>query len=243
MSKILTVTGVSILAVALILGMALPASADPDITIPWTEDFDIRIVKGEVTYVDELNQAYFNILSGEDEISIRVDEDTKYFVLDASERIMASVQQWMRLRHQNQGELGIRQRLMVSGQLAQAEDTPVPALRSLLPPHFGIRAEFSDIEVGDRVVVFLANGENLAKVVLIIKPVTIGRISGVITDLSSTTIEITPDDGSPVTLRYNEDTVFILHGFTSVQERQLARAVYDSEHMLAQRVVVYLPGD
>ena len=240
MKKALTIGGVSVVVVALVLGMALPALAAPDITIPWTEDFDVKMVRGEVTYVDEANQSYFTILSGEDEIRIRVDDDTKYFLLDVAERITTTAQERLRLsQHQN----GAGKRLKVQSQLSQAEDASLVEPELIEHSPFGERADFSDIEIGDKVVVFLANGENLAKVVLIIKPDTVARVSGVITGVSARTIEITPDDGRPVTLRYDEDTIFTLHGFTSVEERQLARAVYDSQHMLAKRVVVYLPGD
>jgi len=93
------------------------------------------------------------------------------------------------------------------------------------------------------VAVWLANGENLAKWVLIIKPAARAHVGGTITEVSSETITIAPDDGEAVTLRYNEDTVFVLNGFIAVEEGQLARAVYDAENMLARRVVVYLPGE
>ena len=119
MKKALTIGGVSVVVVALVLGMALPALAAPDITIPWTEDFDVKMVRGEVTYVDEANQSYFTILSGEDEIRIRVDDDTKYFLLDVAERITTTAQERMSL---SQHQEGVGKRLKVQSQLSQAED-------------------------------------------------------------------------------------------------------------------------
>jgi hypothetical protein len=131
-------------------------------------------------------------------------------------------------------------RLRLQNQLAQTESVPLGEPQLSVPRPFG-QAGFSDIEVGDGVLVWLANGENLAKWVLIIKPAVRAHVGGTITELSSETITIAPDDGEAVTLRYDQDTVFILNGFTSVEEGQLARAVYDHEHMLAKKVIVYLP--
>jgi hypothetical protein len=303
--SVLKVAVASVLALSLVLGLALPALADSGKPLPWTEDFQARIVKGEVTYVDEANQEYFKVQSGEDEIRIRVDEDTKYFVLNAPGRIAPMLEQF-RIRNQAevnaQAEQGVgmcpqnrvragalvqnQARLEVQNQLAQTETVPLPEpqpARVRVQEHLvqtesvplgepqparvraqnqmvqmvtfplpepqpvsrplGEKAEFSDIEIGDRVMVWIANGENLAKWVLIIKPAVRAHVGGTITELSSETITIAPDDGEAVTLRYNQDTVFVLSGFTSVEEGQLARAVYDREHMLAKKVAVHLPSD
>jgi hypothetical protein len=298
--SVLKVAVASVLALSLVLGLALPALAAPDEPFPWTEDFQARIVKGEVTYVDEEYQEYFEIKSGEDEISIRVDENTRYFVLGAPGLATALAQQFrlrnqaefgtpgeqgLRLRLQNQAEVGAQEeqcmglglqnqqrvraevwnqaRLRVQNRVAQTETVPLgepqparvraqnqlvqmvtfplPEPQPAVSRPLGGKAEFSDIEVGDRVAVWLADGENLARWVLIIKPATRAHVGGTITGLTSETITIAPDGGEAVTLGYNEDTVFVLNGFTSVEVRQLARAVYDSENMLAKRVVVYLP--
>ena len=80
--SVLKVAVASIIALSLVFSLALPALADTDESMPWTEDFQARVVKGAVTEVDEENQEYFKVLSGEDEIGIRVDEDTRYFLLD-----------------------------------------------------------------------------------------------------------------------------------------------------------------
>jgi len=307
--SILKVALASIIALSLVLGLALPALATPDESFPWAEDFQARIVRGTVTEVDQENQAYFKVQSGEDEIGIRVDENTRYFMLDVPGRITALAQQFrlrnqaefgapeeqgLRLRLQNQAEvnaqeeqcmglglqnqqrvraevqnqagLGVQNqaRLRVQNQVAQTESVPVvepqqtrlriqdqlvqtvtlplPEPQPVSRP-FGAGAEFSDIEVGDRVVVRLADGESLAKCVLIIKIAARAHVGGAITDVSSETITIAPDDGEPVTLRYNQDTVFVLNGFIAVEEGQLARAVYDAENMMAQKMVVYLPGE
>ncbi len=260
--SLLKIAVASVLALSLVLGLALPALADSDEPMPWTEDAKASIVRGTVTEVDEENQAYFKVQSGEDEIGIRVDENTGYFMLDVPGRITALAQQF-RLRNQAEAGtpeepgtcLGVQNRvragalvssqarLRVQNRVAQTEEVPLPEPQQAIRRPFGAGAEFSDIEVGDRVVVWLADGESLARWVLIVKPATCARVSGTITDVSSETIEITPDDGEAVTLRYNEDTVFVLNGFIAVEEGQLARAVYDSENMMAEKVAVHLPGE
>ncbi|NQT30855.1 MAG: hypothetical protein HQ588_00840 [Deltaproteobacteria bacterium] len=278
--SILKIAVASVLVLSLVLGLALPALADSDEPLPWAGDSQARIVRGTVTEVDEENQAYFKVQSGEDEIDIRVDENTGYFMLDVPGPITALAQQFrlrnqaevgtpeeqgLRLRLRNQAEVGAQvepgmglglknrvragalvsnqARLRAQNQVAQTEDVPLPEPQQTIRRPFGEKAEFSDIEVGDRVVVWLADGESLARWVLIIKPATCARVSGTITALSSETIEITPDDSEAVTLHYNEDTVFVLNGFIAVEEGQLARAAYESENMLAERVNVSLAGD
>ena len=276
--SVLKVAVASIIALSLVFGLALPALADTDESIPWTEDFQGRVVKGTVTEVDEENQEYFKVLSGEDEIGIRVDEDTRYFLLDVQRPIVTLLQQFrlrnqaemgaqgedaLKMRLQNQAEVNAQEgqgmgiqnqqrvqtevqnqaRLRVQNRVAQTEEVPATETQPAILRAFDAGADFSDIEVGDRVVVWLADSDNLAKVVMIAKPVVRPHVGGVITELTRETIEITPEDDRPVTLRYDENTVFVLNGFTSVEEGQLAGAVYDGENMLAKKVTVYLPGD
>ena len=224
MSKVLTIVGVSILALSLVLGIALPALAAPSVPKPWAEDFPGKIVPGKVTSVDAVNQQ-FVIQPGEEEITVKVDENTKYFKIDVPGRIRSLVRHWEEFRHRNQ------------------EGTDVPASESpklnWLRP-FGEEATFSDIAVGDRVVVWLAKDSEppLAERVLITKVTTYASVSGTITDVSSTSITITPGDGEAVTLSYNESTIFTLKGVIQVVPGQSAHAVYNSENMLAQRVTV-----
>lgn len=286
--SVLRVVVASVLALSLVLGLALPALADSDSTPPIIDTAEPMIIKGTVIEVDEENQGYFKVQTEDNEISvssvvtittIKVDENTRYFLLDA-QRPVATLFQQFRLRNQaqlsacseealqlrlqsraevnakeGQGlDLGLQNQQRVRAQVqnqpqvraqkrvARPEDVPVTETQPVALRPFGERAEFSDIEVGDRVVVWLANNENLAKVVLIIKPFGYATVSGTITGVSSDTIEITPEDGRPVTLRWNEDTVFVLNGFIAVREGQLARAVYETENMTAQKMAVHLPG-
>jgi len=231
MSKVLTIAGVSILALGLVLGLALPAlAAPPAWARPGADDSQIMVVKGKVLSVDEEKQEYFVIQSGEQELTISVDGDIKYFKLCVPVRIVALARHRMGLRLHNQ--------------IPQLDDGDMPELQRAklkrLRP-FGEGAEFSDIAVGDRMAVWLAPQENgnLAERVLIIKPTTYARVSGTITvPLAGETITIAPDGGVAVTLDYNESTVFILNGFIAVEEGQYAHAIYDSDNRVAKRGVV-----
>ena len=231
MSKVLIIAGVSILALGLVLGLALPGLAAPDEAPPWAEDFQIRIVKGKVLEVREAD-GEFDIQSGEQELTISVDGDTKYFKLGVPGRIVSLARHWLQFRLQNQ-----------IPPLDNGDIPKPPRLKWLRP--FGEGAEFSDIEVGDRVVVWAEeNSELLAKRVLIIKPTTYARVSGTITGISSSVITIATDDGTEVSpLTYNESTVFILNGFIAVEAGQHAHAIYDSDNMIAKRVTVSLTSD
>ena len=264
--SVLKIAGASILALGLILGLALPGLAAPDVALPWADDFQARIVKGKVLEVREADRE-FDIQSGEEEPTIFVDPDTKYYKLCVPGRIVSLARHWMQFRHQNQEEIGApgwggmglglqnqvraralaRNQIRLQNQISQPENMPLSEpqqakLQWFCP--FGEESEFSDIEVGDMVVVWVKeNSELLAKRVLIIKPTTYASVSGTITDISSSAIEITPDDGDPVPLSYNESTVFILNGFIAVDEGQYACAIYDRDNKIAKRVTVSLITD
>jgi len=117
--------------------------------------------------------------------------------------------------------------------------------------HPGEEAAFSDIESGDEVVVLLvppvtdalttaAEEKLTARVVLIIDQTIWERAAGTIKRLSGDAIVIEPvNDGDVVSLRYDENTTFILKGFTSVETEQFAYVVYDTETMLARTVRVW----
>lgn len=246
MPKVLIIAGVSILALGLVLCLALPGLAAPEVAPLWFDECEIRIVKGEVLSVGD---GEFDIQSGDKGLTIRVGGETKYYKLCFPGRIMALAQHLMQFRHQNQEELGVPggqgMRLRLQNQVFPLDNGDIPEpqrarLKWLRP--FGAEAEFSDIEVGDRVVVWL--GENdYAERVLIIKPTTYACVSGTIRDVSSgeKTITIAPEDGEAVTLHYNEGTVFILKGIILLEAEvePFARAVYNTETTMAKVVWVW----
>jgi hypothetical protein len=262
--SILKVLVASVIALGLVLGLALPTMAAPEWAKPWAGECETRIVKGKVLEVREADLE-FDIQSGEEELTISVDENTKYFKLGVPGRIVSLARHLMQFRYQNQEELRVpdeqdvelrlqnrvqvrapvRNQIRLQNQISQTETVPLlepqqAKLKWLRP--FGEEAEFGDIAVGDMVVVRAEeNSELLAQRVLIVKPTTYASVSGIIIDISSSAIEITPDDGDPVSLFYNESTVFILNGFIAVEEEQYAYVIYDSGDMLAKRVTVFSP--
>lgn len=246
--KILRIAGVSILALGLVLGIALPVLAAPDWASPQASNMLPKVLKGKVVSIDE-NQEYFVIQSGEQELSISVDDDTKYFKLCVPGRITALARHRMESRQQNQEEIRAldqhQTRLRLQDRICQQDngDTPEPErlkLKELRP--FGGEAEFSDVAVGDRVAVWIPAGDDSYQAgrVLIIKPATYARVSGTIIAVSpeDETIAIAPDDGEAITLHYSESTVFILKGIIQVETKQSALAIYDSDNMIAKRVIV-----
>lgn len=187
MPKVLTLAGVSVLALALVLGMAIPALAAPDSAPYWVGDLKGEVLRGDVLSIRDQE---FAIQSGEEELAIAVDEGTEYYQMCVPKQIAALTQQRVQLRHQNQEEIRaqaghghawglqnrIRARIEARNQVRLQPQLP-QLERALLPELFWLRwlrffgqeAEFADIAVGDSVVV-LVDENNLARVVLIIKP-------------------------------------------------------------------------
>lgn len=251
MSKVITVTGVSILALALVLGMAVPALAAPNSAPSWVGDLEGELLRGEVVSIGDQE---FVIQSGEEEITIVVGEATRYYQLSTPGTL---VRQRLQLHQQNQLELRaqfghghgwgrqnrvqaavfVRNQLMLQNRITQMEKAPrgLCWLRGHCP--FGGQAEFADIAVGDSVVVLFGEN-NLARVVLIMKPAAYANVSGTITDISSSFITIDSDDGPQVTLFYDEDTVFVLSGADQLEEGQYVRITYDSLDGTALKIVV-----
>lgn len=227
MSKVLKIAGVSILALGLVLGIAIPVLASSS----GADDSGSDVVRGEVLSVGDQE---FVIQSGDEELTIEVNEDTEYYQSCVPERIVSLAQQRIRLGEQY--ELPP----------LDLEDRPLlQRARLKLLHHFGEPAEFGDIAVGDMVTVWLAEGDNLAEVVLILTPTDYTSVSGTIEGVSSDdwTITIAPDVGGSITLNYNENTEFILKGIIQVEAGQSARVIYDSDNMLAKTVVVSAAGD
>lgn len=164
----------------------------------------------------------------------------------------------LQLRKGKTGEepaLFMPQRSEIAPNLLQFDDGQgmVQGIRARLPwfHHPGKEATFDDLERGDKVIALPAPPvidaltteaeERLtAQVVFIIKPSVWERIAGTIERLSDDAIVIEPvGGGNTVTLRYDENTTFILKGFTSVEVEQFARAVYNTETMVARVVRVW----
>ena len=195
-----------------------------------------RILRGEVIRIDE-GKEFFVIKSGEQEHTIAVGEGTKYIKASVTPRLMPSGQPEGAPEPPPPGEgKGLLGKL--GGKLQQLRQRVKPEMPS------GEKATFDDIKIGSRVVVWLVPGENkpTAKVVVIIlKPVNAGRVGGTITNIdeAAQSITIAPANGAEeATLKYDENTLFTLKGTIRVGVGQTARAIYNTETMVAKVVRV-----
>lgn len=209
--KVLTIAGVSILALSLVLGTAFPVLAASDLALRQASDIHPKILASHVVSLDE-NQESFVIQCQGMELTVSVNSDTQYFKVLIPRKVAALARYRAELKRQNQEKLELVERFR----------------------RFTQKATFDDIAIGARVAVRAMPGEGnpLAKLVLIIEPTTYKRVIGTITDVSlvNKTITIAPADGNnDIILNYNEKTRFILRGTTKLEEGQSARAVYDEE--------------
>lgn len=199
--KVLTIAGVSILALSLVLGTAFPVLAASNLALRQASDIHPKILASHVVSLDE-NQESFVIQCQRMELTVLVDADTQYFKVLIPRKVAALARYRPELKRQNQEKLELAERFR----------------------RFTQKATFDDIAIGARVAVRAVPGEDnpLAKLVLIIEPTTYKRVIGTITDVSlvNKTITIAPADGNnDIILNYNEKTRFILRGTTKLGGR------------------------
>jgi hypothetical protein len=111
-------------------------------------------------------------------------------------------------------------------------------------PKLGKKAVFSDIAVGDGVVIEISPDEDVAKQVLIIKALDLTSIEGNIVAVTATSCTIKPYDSSvsPVTLNWDKDSQIIIEGDISVKTGQSCRAVYAISDKIIKQFYVYTSG-
>ena len=237
--KIWKVAGVSVLALGLVLGLALPAlAAPPDWAPPQADHVLPKLLRGEVIEVEVIEvdegETFFIIQSHGQEVIILVDGDTQYFKVSVPRRVVPLAKHQLGLVEQVQENSGLRQQAQARLEL-RLESQEGLGLGGWLRP-FGEEASFDNIAVGSRVVVRTVPGEDnpLAKLVFIVEPTGCGHILGTITDISSgdKTITVAPaDGGDDVVLSYGDRTHFILRGVPGLEGGELVRVVYDEEKM------------
>ncbi len=105
-------------------------------------------------------------------------------------------------------------------------------------PDFGHKAAFTDIAVGDGVVVNVMPNENLAKQVLIVKPSNIKTVKGQITAVTADSLTVTAADTTMVTLKWDANTEATIKGAVTIKAGQYAQAVYNSETLIAKSINV-----
>jgi hypothetical protein len=93
---------------------------------------------------------------------------------------------------------------------------------------FGENAAFTDITVGDGIIVRTMPNETLAKQVLIIKPSNIKKISGKISNVGVSTFTVIPADTSviPIVLTIDKNTSVSFKGAIGMVADQWATVVY-----------------
>jgi len=241
----------------LVMGMALPVLAD-NTSKP---NSGLRVVQGEVMSISSDNSTSDNativIRNGNQlQVTIKVDANTKYFMVPNGKATVAADNgiakykvaekkanngQSKNLRVTEQLEAGKKVNKETPKQSQAVEELGITANCESDPNlmgRFGKEAQFSDIQVGDRVIARVRTADNLATQVLIIKGPAIQKVKGIITAVSDNSITITPANGTAVTLSWDGETRFILKGLISVQSGQYATAVYNRTTMKAQTVDV-----
>jgi hypothetical protein len=199
----------------------------------------VHTLEGKVTAVAADNTSFIIQSGNQTAVIIFVDASTMYFMVPVG-RAIGDV------KNPVQGANSLRSKPNA------AAPTVSPAIRpAQIPPDwkndlsflnlFNKQAAFSNIRVGDRVIVRAQVTGNLAKQVLIIEAPVIQNIKGTISALVGNSITITPVSGVAVVLTWDANTHFNLKGLIIVQIGQSAVATYNHNTMTAQNVNIQLP--
>ena len=217
----------------LVMGMALPVLADNE-----SKPITGRVVQGEVMSVASDNSTLVVQNGNQQPVTVTVDSNTKYFVVPAGKTSAAINNVTVKEKTADKKANKIKPKQSQAAELKEPGITANCGNDSDWLDRFGKEAQFSDIQVGDRVIAQVKTADNLATRVLIIKAPIIQRVKGIITAVSDNSITITPANGTAVTLSWNGETRFVLKGLISVQNGQYASAVYNKNTMTAQTVDV-----
>jgi hypothetical protein len=218
----------------LVMGMALPVLADNE-SKPIT---GLRVVQGEVMSVASDNSTLVVQNGNQQQVTVTVDSNTKYFVVPAGKTSAAINSNIVKDKKADKKVNKVKPKQSQAAELKEPGITANCGNDSDWLDRFGKEAQFSDIQVGDRVIAQVKTADNLATRVLIIKAPIIQRVKGIITAVSDNSITITPANGTVVTLSWNGETRFVLKGLISVQNGQYASAVYNRNSLEAQTVDV-----
>ena len=217
----------------LVMGMALPVLADNE-----SKPITGRVVQGEVMSVASDNSTFVVQNGNQQQVTVTVDSNTKYFVVPAGKTSAAINSNMVKDKKADKKANKIKPKQSQAAELKEPGITANCGNDSDWLDRFGKEAQFADIQVGDRVIAQVKTADNLAMRVLIIKAPVIQRVKGIITAVSDNSITITPANGTAVTLSWNGETRFVLKGLISVQNGQYASAVYNKNTMAAQTVDV-----
>ncbi len=238
--KVWQVTLALLISLGLVAGLVLPGLAAPDKPGRPEGWPPLNMLKGTVIGLDGA-QEFFVIEVGEDEVTIRVNEETRYFkvlfparlVEMAKERLGPIMPRLKNVEHDTPPPFAIQK--VVKSRLE--------ALKRIRP--FGEEASYGDLSIDSMVVVRAVSGESgpLAKVVLIVEPKTRGQVKGVVSAISpqDMTLAVLPGDGSTeIELTYTDKTRFHLIGVTAVEVGQPVKVIYNDD--LVARIVIVNPA-
>jgi hypothetical protein len=212
-----------VMLLALTTSIAVPAMAQAPASA-------LHSVQATVTAV---TAPAFTIQNGtQTPVTITTDGNTKFYMVP-----MGRVNNWVN----NQINKDIKQ--------YKGKQTRPGAMRQLHIPAnwkgnlgfletFDVKAKFTDIEIGDRVIARVSGNNNLATQVMVIKAPVIQTIKGNITAVSGNSITVTPTSGTAVIVNVGPKTVITLHGILAVQPTQYAVTVYNKKTLVAQTLNV-----
>jgi hypothetical protein len=221
-----------IVIMTLVTGMALPVLADNEsksIT-------GLRLVQGEVMSVASDNSTFVVQNGNQQPVTVLVDSNTKYFIVPAGKAAAAINSNTVKNKTIDKKVNKVQPPQSQAADLKESVVTANCGNDSNGLDRFGKEAQFSDIQIGDRIIARVKTADNLATRVLIIKAPAIQKVKGIIIAVSENSITITPANGTAVTLSWDENTRFVLKGLISVQNGQYASAVYNRNTMKAQTV-------
>ena len=91
------IAGLSVLAVGMVLGVAIPTLADEEPTQPEINDIGSKMLVGKVTGVDAGGRTFTVETQKGDEYIISVDDDTEYFKVPGLRRVAATARERLNL--------------------------------------------------------------------------------------------------------------------------------------------------
>ena len=201
--------GLSFVSVlGLVVGMAFPVFADTP--TPNTPAF--HTVQGSVSSVTAPSLVV--LTSNQQSVTITTDSNSQYYLIP-----MGKVQGYVNNRVATDNKEDKKEGTPAQSRAAQLKDLHIPAdWRSNLGwlAIFDNQASFSDIAVGDRIIV-RADSANLAKQIMIIKAPVNRTIKGSIVLTDPTHITINQSNGSgSITLNVTGTTLISLKGQTTI---------------------------
>jgi hypothetical protein len=246
-SRVFQVTLAFMIVMGLVCAMASPAIAKNNAKPDTAKAIQMRIVKGEIESKDSINKSFVIIDNTDKRTSVTVDDNTKYYIIQAApfalaikEKVKDKIQNNLSQRGpgSNNGQVDELDYALENPELEQGLIKNEQSLQGFFNkfrswfsgwPRFGQKADFDDLEAGDGVMVRLMPDEDLATQVLIIKPSSIKRISGVIEGVDNVSFTVNPEEGDNVTLSFDENTQVALKGAIAIADGQWATVVYKAE--------------